>query len=167
MIKEFKLLKSGQTIRYQIEDRFKNGDSIRIKLMYPYELTTGGIEFQEKKNLASYVWSDEIINITNSIKKWEYDLVMFDSEKQEIVNCEDFMIGGGLPMEIQFFGRHETKADKKTFIGYVPYGITVFNSESDMFRSMDKIRFVDGEKYTIVYHNDVMQKVVDFIAGIV
>jgi len=167
MIKEFKLLMSDQTIRYQIEDQFKNGDSIRIKIMYPYGLTVGGIEFQEKKNLACYIWSDEIINIANSEKKWIYDLVMFDSEKQEIVNCEDFIFGGGPPFQFQFFGRYETKGDKKTFITFVPYGITVFNSDSDTFKSMDKIRIVDGEKYTIAYHDNSMEKVVEFTAGMI
>lgn len=167
MIKEFKLLISGQTIRYQIEDQIKNGNSVRIKLMYPYGLTTGGVEFQEKKNQASYIWSDEIINIANSEKKWEYDLVMFDTEKQEIVYCKDFIFGGGPPFQFQFFGRYETKVDKKTFITFVPYGMTVFNSESDIFKSMDKIRIVDGEKYTIAYHDNSMVKVVEFKAGIV
>jgi hypothetical protein len=162
MIKEFKLLISGQTIRYQIEDQIKNGNSIRIKIMYPYGLSTNGIEFQEKKNLACYVWSDEIINIFNSTSKWNYDLITFDVEKQEIVNCDDYIVGGGPPFEFQFFGRYETKGGKTTFITYVPYGLTIFNSESDTFRSMDKIVLIENEKYTIVYHNNSMQKIVEF-----
>ena len=144
MSQDLILLQSGEKINCKIESEFLNGNSRRLKLIYAPSITNRGIEFKERNNIGSYVWSDEVVRLYNRNNPWNQDTVIFNEETNQLENAQELVIHDHWLFCL--YGKFQFKNGINTFTTFVPWGVSVL-CDSKIYNPIDKLILKEGETY--------------------